>query len=57
MGGGGGGGVVGERGSGIRSIQHMNHAFMAKLAWRLLSESNTLWARVLLSKCVRGTPG
>ena len=31
-------------GLGIRVIQNMNLAFMAKLGWRLLSAKNELWA-------------
>ena len=41
-------------GLGIRSMQNMNLAFMAKLGWRLLSTKNELWAQILHSKYVKG---
>lgn len=39
-----------EGGLGIRPAKDMNKAFLAKLAWRMLSEDESLWARVLRSK-------
>ena len=41
-------------GLGIRSMQKMNLAFMAKFRWRLLSTKNELWAQILHSKYVKG---
>ena len=41
-------------GLGIRSMQNMNLAFMAKLGWRLLSAKNELWAQMLHSNYVKG---
>ena len=37
-------------GLGIRSMRQTNSAFLAKLGWRLLTEPNALWARILRSK-------
>ena len=34
-------------GLGIRKMQHMNKALMAKLGWKLLTDRNKLWVRVL----------
>ncbi|XP_074304974.1 uncharacterized protein LOC141639890 [Silene latifolia] len=41
-------------GLGLRSMRQVNTAFMAKLGWRLLSEPNALWARVLHHKYCKG---
>ncbi|KAL9228137.1 hypothetical protein vseg_003749 [Gypsophila vaccaria] len=43
-----------ERGLGLRSMRQVNVAFMAKLGWRMLSEPNPLWARVLRHKYCKG---
>ena len=40
-------------GLGIRSMQKMSLAFMAKLRWRLLLAKNELWAQILHSKYVK----
>ena len=37
-------------GLGIRKMQLMNTAFMAKLGWKLLTEGDKLWVRALSSK-------
>ncbi|CAA7037229.1 unnamed protein product [Microthlaspi erraticum] len=37
-------------GLGIRRIQEMNTALLAKLGWRLIHDETSLWARVLRSK-------
>lgn len=39
-----------EGGLGIRSMRQSNSAFMAKLGWRVLSEPQSLWSRVLRAK-------
>ena len=41
-------------GLGIRSMRHVNSAFMMKLGWRLLTEKESLWSRVLRSKYCNG---
>ena len=35
-------------------MQNINMDFMAKLAWRLLTEQNKLWAKVLSTKFIHG---
>ena len=35
-------------------MHNMNLALMAKLGWKLILESDSLWARILASKYVRG---
>ena len=37
-------------------MQHMNKALMAKLGWKMLTDRNKLWVRVLQSKSMKGTP-
>ena len=44
----------GEGGLGIRSMRQANAAFLAKLGWRILTEPDALWARVLRSKYCAG---
>jgi hypothetical protein len=39
-----------EGGLGIRETDHMNLAFMMKLAWGLMTEHNSLWVQVLKCK-------
>lgn len=41
-------------GLGIRSTKAMNIAFLAKLIWRLLNSTESLWARVLAGKYMHG---
>lgn len=41
-------------GIGIRSAKQANAAFLTKLGWRILSEPNALWSRVIRAKyCAR----
>ncbi|CAL1381562.1 unnamed protein product [Linum trigynum] len=46
-----------EGGLGLRSATRMNEAFMMKIAWRLMTEADSLWARVVRSKYLRRTDG
>lgn len=39
-------------GLGFRSLHNMNLAFMAKLGWQILIESDALWVQVLRTKYV-----
>lgn len=39
-----------EGGLGFRPAREMNKALLAKVGWRLLSDKDSLWARVLRSK-------
>ncbi|CAA7030622.1 unnamed protein product [Microthlaspi erraticum] len=39
-----------EGGLGIRKAQDMNKALIAKLSWRVLQDTNSLWSRVLRHK-------
>ena len=41
-------------GLGLRSMRQANAAFLAKLGWRVLTEPQTLWSRVLRSKYCEG---
>lgn len=41
-------------GLGIRSTRDMNVAFMTKLGWRMLTEKDSLWAKVLINKYMGG---
>lgn len=43
-----------EGGLGLRSMRQTNVVFMAKWGWKLLTEPNTLWARVLRHKYCSG---
>ncbi|XP_074301475.1 uncharacterized protein LOC141632870 [Silene latifolia] len=43
-----------DGGLGLRSMRQVNTAFMAKLGWRMLSEPNSVWARVLRHKYCKG---
>lgn len=43
-----------QGGIGIRSSRQANAAFLTKLGWRVLTEPNSLWSRVLRSKYCRG---
>lgn len=40
-------------GFGIHNIHHMNLAFMTKMGWRILNESDSLWTKVILGKYVQ----
>lgn len=35
---------------GIKSLELMNEAFLLKLLWRLFSDPNALWVKVMLGK-------
>ena len=41
-------------GLGIKQMHYMNLALMAKLGWRLLTEQNCLWTKVMIGKYIRG---
>lgn len=41
-------------GISIRSARQINAAFLTKLGWRVLTEPNALWSRVLRSKYCKG---
>ncbi|XP_031111997.1 uncharacterized protein LOC116015970 [Ipomoea triloba] len=43
-----------QGGLGIRTTKDVNLAIMAKLGWRLMKESESLWAKVLKSKYAHG---
>ena len=43
-------------GLGLKRLHEMNVAFMAKVGWCLLTEPNSLWARVVFGKYIRGIP-
>lgn len=43
-----------DRGLGIKSMRQANAAFLTKLGWRLLSEPNSLWSRVIRHKYCKG---
>lgn len=43
-----------EGGLGIRSTRGMNTSFLAKLAWQLLTQKESLWAQALGSKYMQG---
>lgn len=43
-----------EGGIGITSAKQENSAFLTKREWIILSETNSLWARVLRSKYCKG---
>lgn len=38
----------------MRSARQANSAFLTKLGWRILTEPNALWARVLRAKYCKG---
>lgn len=40
-------------GLGLRSLEHLNKALVAKLGWRFLSEPNSLWCQLLAAKYMR----
>ena len=42
-----------RRGLGMRSTKEMNRAIVAKSAWRIISQSETLFSRLFLSKYYR----
>lgn len=37
-------------GLGIRRLEEMNHAFLAKLGWRILRDENSLWIQIVKAK-------
>ncbi|XP_019179021.1 PREDICTED: uncharacterized protein LOC109174222 [Ipomoea nil] len=39
-----------NEGLGLKKLEQMNHAFMAKLGWRILQNENCLWIRLLKAK-------
>lgn len=41
-------------GLGLRSARQINAAFLTKLGWRVLTEPNALWSRVLHNKYCKG---
>ena len=41
-------------GLGIKKMRNMNLAFLAKMGWRLITESYKLWAKNLHAEYVRG---
>lgn len=43
----------GRAGLGLRSLYHMNLAFLTKIKWRMLTENDSLWVKVLSGKHVR----
>lgn len=43
-----------QGGLAIRSARQTNAAFLTKLGWRVLTEPNALWSRVLRSKYCKG---
>jgi len=43
-----------QGGLGIRSMRQLNSAYLMKLGWRLTTEADTLWVRVLKDKYCRG---
>ncbi|KAG7564109.1 Ribonuclease H domain [Arabidopsis suecica] len=45
-----------EGGLGIRSAKNMNKALLAKIGWRLLHETGSLWAKILRTKYKVGDP-
>lgn len=44
-----------EGGLGLKSAHLMNQAYLIKLGWRLVSNSTTLWSRILCAKYLRGS--
>ena len=51
------GAVIKEKakgGLGIRSMRHLNSAFIMKLGWRLKTEPSALWVCILKKKYCRG---
>lgn len=43
-----------QGGLGLRSMRQSNAAFLTKLGWRVLSEPNSLWSRVMHNKYCHG---
>lgn len=47
-----------QGGLGLKKAKEMNDAFLMKLNWRILSEPDALWVKVLLTKYTKdGTDG
>ncbi|XP_019164336.1 PREDICTED: uncharacterized protein LOC109160503 [Ipomoea nil] len=44
-----------QGGVGLRRLREMNLAFLTKLGWRLHTEKENLWAKVVLAKYMHGT--
>lgn len=42
-----------DGGLGLRSMEHMNSAFLSKLGWRLITEDKGLWRDALAAKYMR----
>lgn len=43
-----------DGGLGIRLFSEFNKALVFKLAWKMISDRNILWVRVMHGKCVKG---
>ncbi|XVF81675.1 hypothetical protein PTKIN_Ptkin15bG0174300 [Pterospermum kingtungense] len=43
-------------GLGFRCLNHMNIAFMSKLGWRMMTEKEALWVKVVAGKYIHGEP-
>lgn len=46
-----------QGGLGIRNLNNMNKAFMEKMGWRLITNSQTLWAQILRAKYMQRNNG
>ena len=46
-----------EGGLGLRKMRHLNSAYLMKLGWRVESEPNSLWARVIRAKYCKAQSG
>lgn len=42
-----------EGGLGLRGMHYMNQAFIMKLGWGIINDTNSLWTSVLCNKYVR----
>ena len=47
-------GEIAQGGLGIRSMRQLNSAYLMKLGWRLQTEPDTIWARLIQEKYIRG---
>lgn len=43
-------------GLGIKKLEHMNLAFLAKLGWRLINEDESTWAKIMRAKYTNDNP-
>lgn len=41
-------------GLGLRRMQELNVAMMAKMGWRIMKDKNTLWTQVMSRKYMKG---